>query len=274
MERVKRRIFAGTVCEQIVYPVSERAERPSEAKPRLRFRTEEERARHRDRVAEQRFCRLVNANFDPSCYYGTLTLDAEHEVHSFDDALRLMRNYARRVLRAHPDGLILLVCGRGKSTERIHFHLLARGIPVTFGVNEAGERTVESDLIRKWGLGAVTQLRPLRAHNTYSGMDCGTDYSGLARYLLAHWTPEQGGQRYHIYGKDLRTCDREDAAECRERYSYDRPPRPPKAPMGYKWVYVPEATIMTEFGYQYYKYVLLPLVNTGGRERRVIRPRF
>lgn len=160
MERVKRRIFAGTVCEQIVYPVSERAERPLDAKPRLRFRTEEERARHRDHVAEQRFCRLVNANFDPSCYYGTLTLDAEHEVHTFDDALRLMRNYARRVLRAHPDGLLLLVCGRGKSTERIHFHLLARGIPVTVGVGADGGRTVESDLIRKWGLGTVTQLRP------------------------------------------------------------------------------------------------------------------
>ena len=270
-QRVKRRIFSGTVCEQIVYPVSGRTERPLDAKPCLRFRDEEERRRHRDRMAEQRFCRLVNANFDTSCYYGTLTLDAQNEVHDFDDALRLMRNYARRVLRLHPDALLLLVCGRGKTTSRVHYHLIARGVPVSYIRSATGGVSVESDLIRKWGLGDV-QLRPLRAHNTYGGLDCGTDYTGLARYLLGHWTPEQGGQRYHIYGRDVRHCDREDAAECREHYSPARPPRPPKAPDGWRWQYVPDETRVTDFGYQYYKYVLLP--QTGVHGRRTVVPVF
>ena len=46
MQRVKRRIFSGVVCEQEVYTVSDRAN-IKKAEPRPRFKDDEERAQHR-----------------------------------------------------------------------------------------------------------------------------------------------------------------------------------------------------------------------------------
>ena len=45
MQRVKRRIFSGVVCEQEVYTVSDRAN-IKKAEPRPRFKDDEERAQH------------------------------------------------------------------------------------------------------------------------------------------------------------------------------------------------------------------------------------
>ena len=46
MQRVKRRIFSGVVCEQEVYTVSDRTN-IKKAEPRPRFKDDEERAQHR-----------------------------------------------------------------------------------------------------------------------------------------------------------------------------------------------------------------------------------
>ena len=43
MQRVKRRIFSGVVCEQEVFNVSDRLTDIKKAEPRPRFKTEEER---------------------------------------------------------------------------------------------------------------------------------------------------------------------------------------------------------------------------------------
>lgn len=248
MRRVKRRIFSGTVCEQVIYTVSERnGERPETARPRLRFKNDAERAEHRSRISLHNFVRLVNANFGPGCYYGTLTLDDSHELYTFPDALRVQANYARRLLRAAPDGVIVFVAGRGENTGRIHFHFISRDIP-------------EEVLRGKWFGGSVVRIDPLREHNIYDGIDHGRDYTALASYLFRHWTPEQGGHRYHIYGKkaNIHRCDREDAAECKTFYSEDKPPRPPKAaPEGYRWEYCRKETVVTQYGYCYFKFVLV-----------------
>ncbi|MEI3580623.1 MAG: hypothetical protein V8Q30_11940 [Acutalibacteraceae bacterium] len=72
--------------------------------------------------------------------------------------------------------------GRGKSTNRIHFHMISDGIP---------EETISG----KWNDASVIHIRHLREHNYYNGVDYGQDYTGLADYLFNHWTPEQGGYR-------------------------------------------------------------------------------
>ena len=189
MARVKKRIFAGAVCQQIVYNVSDRAAEPTKAKPKKpRFESAEERAEFNRQIARRRFARDVNANFTPRGYYVTLTFDIEHELHTFDDARRVRDNYIRRLLRACPEGRGFIVMGRGKSTNRIHMHMICEGI--------------SPEIIRaKWGLGEVVAVTPLRGHNFYNGIDCGQDYTALAYYCFDHWTQEQGGHRYKRFGE-------------------------------------------------------------------------
>lgn len=63
MQRVKRRIFSGVVCEQEVYTVSDRAN-IKKAEPRPRFKDDEERAQHRIGISKRKHQRLVIAIFD------------------------------------------------------------------------------------------------------------------------------------------------------------------------------------------------------------------
>lgn len=58
MQRVKRRIFSGVVCEQEVYTVSDRAN-IKKAEPRPRFKDDEERAQHRIGISKRKHQRLV-----------------------------------------------------------------------------------------------------------------------------------------------------------------------------------------------------------------------
>lgn len=235
MARVKKRIFAGAVCQQIVYNVSDRAAEPTKAKPRKpRFETPEERAEFNRQIARRRFARDVNANCTPAGYYSTLTFDIQHEMHSFDEARREMNNYARRLLRACPNGRAYIVMGRGKSTNRIHLHMVSEGIPPEI-------------IIGKWGLGEVVAVSRLREHNYYNGTDCGQDYTALAYYMFDHWTPEQGGHRYKRVGK-LRHADEETPTEAHIDY---RPERPPIAPKGYRFVRVE----YNRYGYMCFHYV-------------------
>ena len=152
------------------------------------FESAEERAEFNRQIARRRFARDVNANFTPRGYYVTLTFDIEHELHTFDDARRVRDNYIRRLLRACPEGRGFIVMGRGKSTNRIHMHMICEGI--------------SPEIIRaKWGLGEVVAVTPLREHNFYNGIDCGQDYTALAYYCFDHWTREQGGHRYKRFGE-------------------------------------------------------------------------
>lgn len=65
MQKVKRRIFSGVVCEQEVFNISARIKEIKHAAPRMRFRDEEERAKHREGISRRKHARLINENFAP-----------------------------------------------------------------------------------------------------------------------------------------------------------------------------------------------------------------
>lgn len=235
--RVKRRTFAGSVCIQEVYSVSDRAANIRQAKPLLRFKDEDEREKHKLGISRRTHALNFAANFGPTSLYSTLTFDDEHEVHTFREARRVRDNYVRRLMRKYPEAVIFIYMGRGKSTARIHFHMVSEGIP-------------EEDIIGKWNEGRITRVSNLREHNFYNGVDHGQDYTGLANYLFNHWTPEQGGHRW----KQTRTAkkpDRESTKEIKRNYSEDKPPRAPKG-------YILVETKSTKYGYLYFKYVKQP----------------
>lgn len=236
MQRVKRRIFSGVVCEQEVYTVSDRAN-IKKAEPRPRFKDDEERAQHRIGISKRKHQRLVNENFSPLSLYSTLTFDDDSEVHTFSEARRIRDNYFRRLQRACPDAKIIIYMGRGKSTNRIHFHMISDGIP---------EETISG----KWNDGSVIHIRHLREHNYYNGVDYRQDYTGLADYLFNHWTPEQGGHRWKAT-RNLRQPEKEAPTLALRTYTEKKAPIAPK---GYKLV---EARA-TKWGYIYYKYVREP----------------
>lgn len=232
---VKDRTFSGVVCEQRVYFVSDRILNIKTAEPQKpRFKTEEERFRHRWRMARRKHVQLFNENFSPTSLYSTLTFDDEHEVHTLKEARKIRDNYYKRLKYYYPDSVIFLYMGRGKSTDRIHFHMVSEGIPQVVIENQ-------------WYYGDIKRIVNLRKKNYYEGKYCGQDYTGLANYLFDHWTKEQGGH-YYKKSKNAKKPEREAPVECIRRYCEDKPPRPPK---GYIFV----ESRATEFGYLYFKYI-------------------
>lgn len=240
---MKRRIFAGNICEQLVYNVPDGIRNlkgyDPEKPQRKRFKDESDRAKHREKISRRTFIRNVNENFAPGDLYVTLTFDNDWEVHTFEDARRVRKNYIRTLQRACPEAVIFAVMGRGKSTERIHFHMMIKGVP-------------EEIISNKWKYGKVKRVVQLRTHNWYDGVDHGADYTGLASYMFDHWTEEQGGHRW-FQTKNARLPEKEEPTEVRITggYSENRPPVPPK---GYKLVSVKT----TPYGYLYFKYVVVP----------------
>lgn len=237
MQRAKRRIFSGVVCEQIVYNVPDRVRNIGKSAPRPRFKSEEERAQHRIGISRRKHVRIFNENFGPTSKYSTLTLNNEYEVHTFKEASRLANNYARRLMYHFPGAKIHIYMGRGKGTHRIHFHMVSEGIP-------------EDMIIKLWGMGEVVRIENLRAHNYYNGVDHGQDYTGLANYLFDHWTPEQGGHRWKKAGKMVKP-EPEPATPVKREYTLKKPPSPPKG-------YILVESKATKYGYLYYKYVRQP----------------
>lgn len=236
MAQAKRRIFAGDTCDQIVYGVSDGAAKRGKYNEYIRFETEEQRRAFNFARGLRKFIRLVNANFGPTSYYCTLTFDDEHECHTFDEARKVRDRFFSRLRYHWPEARIVIVMGRGKSTGRIHLHMLADGI-------------TEDAIRAQWRCGEMTYIQRLRAHNRYGGVDYGCDYTSLATYLYKHWTPEQGGHHY----KATRNCiqperDAEKATLCKRVY---RPDKPPRAPKGFKFVGV----IYNQYGYICYHYV-------------------
>ena len=234
MKDVKVRIFSGAVCEQLVFSVSEHTTLDRHTEPRPRFKNTAERERYNLEKAKRHFVRLVNANFGPTSYYATLTLDKDHEIHDFPTAKRELDNYIRRLRRKYPNARIVAVMGRGKSTHRIHFHAIIEGVP--------------EDFIReKWDGGEIVRIEHLKEHVKYDGVDHGQDYTSLAVYLFEHWTPDQGKKRWTAT-QNLLKPEHEKPTPVLRRYNENKPPRPPK---GYVFV----ESRATQYGFLYYKYV-------------------
>lgn len=237
MKRVKRRIFAGVICEQEVYSVADDADVKQARPPRQRFKTEEEREKHRSEISRRKFVNKVNENFGPSSYYVTLTFDEDNECHDPQSCRQLMNRYIRRLKYRYPEAVIAAVYGQGKTTSRFHIHMLIEGIP-------------EEYILVQWIYGTVKACHRLREHNLYDGVDHGRDYTALANYLFNHWRPEYGGHRYFMT-RNAREPETETPREVKREYSESRPPRAPK---GYMLVEIRN----TPYGYLYFKYVKIP----------------
>lgn len=247
MRRVIRNTYSGSICEREVYDIPELTRNIKAAKPpKPRFQNEEEREQHKLGISRRLHARLVNANFSPTSLYSTLTMSDEYEVHTFEEAKRIRENFIKRLHRACPNAKIIAYLGRGKSTNRIHMHMISEGVPKEL-------------IISKWYLGSVVRIEHLREHNYYDGVDHGQDYTGLANYLFDHWTPEQGGHRWRPT-KNLKQPEREKPKEIKRKYSENKPP---KAPKGYVLV----ESKATRYGYLYFKYVKIPEKRTGKRDK-------
>ena len=184
MKTMKRRVFSGSVCEQVVYNVSDNVKNIKDYDPKPpRFKTEEEKQLFLLGISRRKHASSFNANFSPSSVFSTLTFDDEHEVYIFEDAKRIRDNYMRALKRAYPDAVIFFYIGRGDGTFRIHCHMVSEGVP-------------KEIISEKWKYGKIKRVENLREHNWYDGVDHGQDYTALANYLFKHWTPEQGGHRW------------------------------------------------------------------------------
>ena len=238
MRRVKKRTFSGVVCEQEVYDIPDRIKDVRNAKPpRPRFKTEEEREQHRIGISRRKHTRLVNSNFTHNSLYSTLTLSNQFEVHTFEEAEKIRKNFMKRIKRKFPDARMMIYMGRGKSTHRIHFHMLSDGVP-------------EEAIRQKWNLGNIIRIDHLKEHNYNDGIDCGEDYTGLANYLFDHWTPEQGRKRWSAT-QNLIKPEEEAPKEIKREYTETKAPLAPKG-------YILVESKSTKYGYLYFKYVKKP----------------
>ena len=236
--RVKKRIFSGATCDQLVYTASARSE-GGVSMPRMRFKNDEERMEHRRRMARRHCAELVNTNCTPNGYYCTLTFNRENEIHDFDEARRERNNFRRRLMRRCPDAVLFIFMGKGKSTSRIHFHMIA-------------ENVTPEEIQDAWHGGNVCDISHLRAHNfTPDGIDLGADFTAVSDYCFDHWTPEQGSGHYYCTAGKIRQPEAEEPVICAREYTLEKPPIAPK---GYKLV----SSYATSYGFLYFHYVKIP----------------
>lgn len=242
-KQMKKRIWAGVACEQIVYNVPDGIRKPEfydpEKQPKKRFETPEAYEKFKREISRRRHNRLLNENFTPSSLYSTLTFNDEWEVHTFPEAKKVRRSFIGKLRRKFPDAVIFLYMGRGKSTNRIHFHMVSEGIPEEF-------------IDEKWHYGEIKRIEHLREHCWYEGIDHGQDYTGLGNYLFDHWTEEVGGHRWFMT-KNARQPEEEKPTEVKLNGGYSAK-RPPKAPKGYILVEIRANT----YGYWAFKYIRKP----------------
>ncbi len=224
--------YSGAVAETIIYRKSNRG-RNLNIRPR--FENAEERKAFNAKRALMRHIQQFNATFSPSSLYSTLTFNNDWEVHTWDEARIIRRNFYRRLKRAYPDAIIYIYMGRGKGTARIHFHMVSEGLP--------------ADIIQKqWIYGEIIRIENLRKHNRYNGIDYGQDYSGLATYLYNHWTEDQGG-KHLLKSNNDRKPEKEEVEEISDHSYSER--KHPKAPKGYRFV----ESKSNHYGFLYFKYV-------------------
>ncbi|MBR4017375.1 MAG: hypothetical protein IKK11_06150 [Oscillospiraceae bacterium] len=243
MRQMKRRIFMGAMCEQIAYSVPDGVRNIEKYDPEKirkdRFEDESIYSKFKENISRRNHLRMFHANFSPTSIYGTLTFDDDYEVHTFCEAKQVARNFLRVLKYGFPEAVIFLYMGRGKSTQRIHFHMVSEGIPAEF-------------ISKKWKYGSVKRFDNLREHCWYQGVDHGQDYTGLANYLFDHWTEEVGGHRW-IMTKNAKKPEREEPTEVQIRGGYSEK-RPPVAPRGYMLVDIKA----TKYGCYHFIYVVIP----------------
>lgn len=253
-KQMKKRIFSGPMCEQIVYNVpagtGSGAAYDPEKQKRARFEDKESYNLFKEGISRRNHARSFMENFAPGDLYTTLTFDDEWEVHTFQEAKQIRRNFARALHRKYPEAVFFLYMGRGKSTHRVHFHMVS-----TCVIPEAFIR-------EKWKYGSVVHARRLREHNWYDGIDCGADFTGLANYLFGHWTPEVGGHRW-FQTKNAKKPVQEKAREVHIAGGYTKD-RKPRTPTGYKLVQVKA----TKYGCMYFKYVKIPPTPEGKTKKK------
>lgn len=240
--QVKKRVFAGAVCDQIIYQKDDDGTKGISTKnPKPRFKNEEEREAHKLAIAKRHHALLINANFGPTSYYSTLTFDEDNEVYSFGEARNLRDRYYRKLRRAFPDAKISIYMGRGKTTARIHFHMLTDGIP-------------PEEISKRWIYGDIREIRQFRDHNIdrVTGRDHGHDYTNVANYCFDHWKPEQGKGKRYKHTNNFVQPEEEKPTLCIHQYSESRPPRPPKG-----YIYTGDCFV-TSYGYMRFRYVLDP----------------
>ena len=97
-KRHKRRLFTGAVCTQIVYTVSDGANKKTSKPRKPRFQTQAEREEFNGKLSADRLAAIVNANFGPTSLYSTLTLSVENEVHTAQEMRRLRDLLCRSLL--------------------------------------------------------------------------------------------------------------------------------------------------------------------------------
>ncbi len=240
-----KNIYSGAVLEKIVYSVSERVKEIKKSSPRVRFKTEDERAAHRFGIARRRFARMVNETFSTKALYSTLTFDRENEIHSHEEAKWVRKCFYRRLKYYYPDARIVICYGRGKSTHRFHMHMISEGIS-------------ENEIERIWSYGKLESCSHLREHNYYddgkgSKIDHGCDWTALAYYIFDHYTPEQGGH-YYMASRNMKAPEGDEATEIKKNYTEDKPPRRPHG-------YILISAKRNEFGFLHYIYVKITKEN-------------
>ena len=236
MKRVMRSVYAGAVCEKIVFSVADNTTDIKHAKPKPRFKTDEERKRHSREIARRHHALLFNENMKAGeSLYSTLTFDNRHEIHTYEEAESVKDIYIRRLRRKYPDAKIFLHYGRGDTTARIHFHMVSLGIPKEF-------------IMKKWTFGGTGAINPLRKQETYNGVVCERDFTPLANYLFDHFDEsERSGHRYYKT-RNMTEPQKEQTSIILREYSEAKPPRAPKG-------YILIESQSNEFGYLYFKYV-------------------
>jgi hypothetical protein len=236
MKRVMRSVYAGAVCEKIVFSVADNTTDIKHAKPKPRFKTDEERRKHSREIARRHHALLFNENMKAGeSLYSTLTFDDENEIYTFSEAAKIRDIYIRRLRRKYPDAKIFLYYGRGKTTARIHFHMVSLGIPEEF-------------IKQKWTFGGTGKIVPLRKQATYNGEICEMDFTPLANYLFEHFDEsERSGHRYYKT-RNMTEPQKERTNIILREYSEAKPPRAPKG-------YVLVECRSNEFGYLYFKYI-------------------
>ena len=246
IKRVKRRTFAGVLCLQEVY--TEETTRQQARAPRLRFKTEEQRAAHKLAMSRKKHTLLVNENFDPGDLYSTLTFDQENECHDAKDCIIMRDRFYKRLKRKYPDAVIFIYIGKGKTTGRWHIHMLSKGIP-------------EYAIHTEWWYGDVRDCSALREHVMYDDGDHGADYTKLAEYLFKHWTPECGKHRWKASRNAVKP-EKEEWKECRRKYTETKPPQAPKG-------YILTDIKITSYGYMCFTYIINPALQSwrSGRLR-------
>lgn len=235
IKRMKKRTFAGSLCQQVVW---NSGRGPSIRPQRIRFKSEEERAEHSRQIARRKHKLKINNSFTTAGYWCTFTFSKENEVHTWDEARRERNNFRRRLTYKRPDAKVSLYMGRGKSTHRIHFHAFIEGL-------------TEEEIRAAWKLGECVSISHLRAHNrSADGRDLGAVFTAVANYAFDHWTAEQGGH-YYSCTDNVQLPEEEEPTECKREYS---PEHPPRAPKGYIYI----GGYSTPYGYLLFEYIRIP----------------